>query len=364
MAVLPKLNQDPTLEAVDRAIEAKGNDETPRRYLGMSSIGRPCERELWYGFRWCSLPSFDADSLKRFDDGHHGEDVQAERLRLVDGITMLTTDPRKPGEQFGYSDLGGHFCGHMDGAILGLLQAPKTWHVWEHKQTAENKLNKLAKLKDENGEKLALAEWDETYHSQAVLYMHYSDIDRHYLTDSTPGGRKTISCRTDKDPVKAKELITKAKRIINANEPPPGISDNPGWYQCKWCSHQDVCHDDAVPEVNCRTCCHATPIIDGENGEWRCARHNNLAIPEEFQRVGCEDHVFIPALIHWAKTIDASPDDNWVEYELPTKVRFRNGSGKGCFSSIEIKAGGKALMADENIHKLKNDYEAVIVENS
>ena len=78
---------DPTLEAADAALEA-AQDRSVRPYLGASAIGDPCARKLWYGFRHAAPPSFSAEVLKRFEDGHHGEDVQAARLRLVDGIEL------------------------------------------------------------------------------------------------------------------------------------------------------------------------------------------------------------------------------------------------------------------------------------
>jgi hypothetical protein len=180
MATLPQ-PPDPTLEAADQTLEARDNAEPLRPYLGMSEIGRLCRRGLWLRFRWCAQPTFDAATLKRFEDGHRGEALQAECLQRMAGIILLTADPRT-GQQFECRDLGGHFQGHLDGTILGLRQAPKTWHVWEHKQVDEKKQRALEKAKREHGEKPTLAAWDGVYYAQAVLYMDYSDLTRHYLT--------------------------------------------------------------------------------------------------------------------------------------------------------------------------------------
>ena len=119
----PTLPHDPTLAAADAALARVENSKPRRGYLGMSGIGRSCKRRLWYDYRWITRVQFDALTLKRFLDGHSGEDLQAQRLRMVEGITLLTVDPES-GRQFGYADLDSHFRGHMDGAILGLLQAP------------------------------------------------------------------------------------------------------------------------------------------------------------------------------------------------------------------------------------------------
>ena len=103
MAALPMPTNCPTLDAVDREIEAR-QDRSRRGYLGMSSIGKSCERALWLSFRWAFSTNFKAQTLKLFDDGHRGEDIQAERLRLVPTIELLTHD--EDGQQFGFSDFG------------------------------------------------------------------------------------------------------------------------------------------------------------------------------------------------------------------------------------------------------------------
>ena len=126
MAKIPE-QKDPTLMAMMKAIE-NVQDKTMRNYLGASSIGRECARELWYGYNGNTPNHFDAYSLMNFEDGHRTEDLTAERLRLVDGIELWTHD--KNGKQFGFSDFDGQFRGHYDGIIKGLLQAPKKLHVW------------------------------------------------------------------------------------------------------------------------------------------------------------------------------------------------------------------------------------------
>ena len=313
MVALPQ-PADPTLEAADRALEAKENAQRPRPYLGMSGIGEECSRKVFYRFRWCWPETFDALSLKRFADGHRTEDLQAERLRLVPGVTLLTVDP-ETGRQFGHRDLGGHFRGHMDGIISGILQAPVTVHVWEHKAVADKKQKELEDAKRTLGEKNALRKWNFTYYVQAVLYMHYSGLERHYLTCSTAGGRHTISVRTEPDPAEAMRQIAKARRIIFGDEPPERVSNDPNFYMCAKfdCSFFDICHGGKFPLRNCRTCLFAEPVEDGE-GSWKCHRHDGN-IPLDFQYAGCAEHRFNPALVPGEQT-DAAADGSWVAYRL------------------------------------------------
>lgn len=239
MGNLSEFMGDPTLAAVDAAIVAAASTAERRDYLGMSEIGDECERNLWFRYNNAACSGFDADTLRRFHDGHVGEGIMADRLRMVPGIVLHTVDPS--GNQFGFTDLDNRFGGHMDGAILGLLQAPNTWHVWEHKQVGERGYTELTKLKRELGEKRALEAWNPTYYAQAVLYMRYSGMDRHYMTVATPGGRKYQSVRTEANKKKALMYREKAERILSYTKAPVGISKTGTHWKCKMCEFREVC---------------------------------------------------------------------------------------------------------------------------
>lgn len=316
MAKIPSLT-DPTLDAADRALETRENGRPPRPYLGMSGLGRECRRQIWYEFRWSASVWFDAAALKRFADGHRVEDVQAERLRMVPGLTLWTVRP-EDGRQFGCEDLGGHLKGHVDGVVLGLIQAPKTPHVWEHKSVAPKKFEALKKLVDQVGEKNALREWDVVYHAQAQLYMHYFDLDRHYLTCTTPGGREATSVRTERDVTEAIRLIEKARAIVFADHPPARISEDASFYQCRWCAFAGLCHGADKAERNCRTCLHSTPLPEGG---WHCAALDRMLSITE-QRAGCGRHLYLPGLVAGEQT-DAG--DGWVSYVMPSGETWTDG---------------------------------------
>lgn len=302
--------QDPTLAAIDEALLAEEARKPLRQYLGASGIGHACERKSWLDFRQASPRKIDAKGLRRIQDGFAGEAIMAIRLRMVEGIELLTVD-EETNDQIGISDFGGHFRGHLDGMILGLIQAPATWHVWENKVVDQKKVDALVKLKHEHGEKAALKAWDEVYYAQAQLYMHYMGVERHYLTACTPGVRDVVTCRTAYDEADAVRIVAKAKRVIKAPQPPARISTDPSWFQCHWCDHADVCHGDkVVAQSGCRTCIHSTPMDDGT---WHCERFDEV-LDFEKQRAGCPAHLFIPALVPWEQT-DAG--DDWIEYTKP-----------------------------------------------
>lgn len=322
----------PTLAAVDRELEARQSKST-RTYLGMSQIGHPCARNLWYSFRWVAGRHISAKGLKAIQDGFAGEDVMASRLRMVPGVTLKTVDDQ--GQQFGFTSIHGHFKGHMDGAVIGLLEAPKTWHVWEHKQVNPTKFKALSSAVDKNGEKSALKYWDEVYHAQAICYMALSGMERHFLTVSSPGGRDYMSVRTEADSQEAKRLLDRAEKVIYADEPLPRISNDPAWYQCKFCDFRNVCHGTQIPQPNCRTCAHVT--VGRDNAEWYCERHHKQLSTQD-QRNGCQSHRFIPVLLeNVASMTDASQEGNWVRYKRRSDgVEFTNGQPPTGLSSEEI----------------------------
>ena len=239
MVKIPE-QHDPTILAMYEAIEATQHDQKKRDYLGASLIGNPCARQIWYQYNGYDKEPFKAETLLNFEDGHRTEDLTAARLRMVEGVELHTHHP--DGSQFGFVALDGKFKGHADGFIRGLKQAPKSWHIWECKASSQKKWNEFKSTKAKVGEKNTLKEWNENYYVQAQLYMHYSHIDRHYLTIAYAGGRMYDSCRTEYDSRVAGKYIERADKIINATNPPPRIRDEPDYYICRWCDFKEECH--------------------------------------------------------------------------------------------------------------------------
>jgi CRISPR/Cas system-associated exonuclease Cas4 (RecB family) len=211
-----------------------------RDYLGASLIGHACSRYIWYEINhYPKMPS-KAEWLWAAEDGHRGEDVVANRLRLVNGIKLWTHNEK--GEQYRWHALGGKFSGAPDGIIKGLLQAPKKPHIWENKICNHKKFLEFQKVKYEYGEKRALEQWSPQYFAQAQVNLHYMQIDRHYTTVSYAGARDIDSCRTEYQPEVAERLVDKAERILQATTEPARVSDKPDFWQCRFCAFKEVCH--------------------------------------------------------------------------------------------------------------------------
>jgi len=233
MVLIPERG-DPTLDAVNEAIEREQLPHASKN-IGFGEIGHECSRFLWYKINSQEGERFTADTLRIFRNGHEDEAAMARDLRKVEGITLYTHDPERDNKQYKFENLDSRFQGRLDGVVVGLKQAPKTFHIWEHKSVGDKKFEALIKNP-------VLKDWNIVYYAQAQSAMLHAELERYYMTISTPGLRRVTSLRGELDREFAESLVDKARRIINATEPPERISNDPCWFQCRYCRFQGVCH--------------------------------------------------------------------------------------------------------------------------
>ena len=335
-----------TLEAIDKALERSAEDGL-RPHLGASLIGRPCARALWYSFRWATRTRHEARILRLFARGHREEGPLSDMLRAA-GITVIQVDPNT-GRQFTFGDC--HFGGSMDGACVGVPDAPKTWHALEYKTHGAKSFAALAA----KGVKEAKPE----HWAQMQCYMHWSGMTRAlYVAVCKDDDRLHIE-RVDVDKEAGQQLIERAATIVNSATPVEGVSTDPSWYECKFCDHREICHGTAAPLPTCRSCAHSTPE---PGGVWTCSHHGGRRVDVLEQKVGCAGHRVIPILLkNWAEPIDASESDNLVKYRLKDGGEFVNGEPVDGFTSEELYAlHDKAMLADEQMLALRARWDGRI----
>lgn len=348
MATLPTSVVSPTIAAIDAAMEAGA--EPPRPHLGASVIGRPCERALWYAFRWAAPEQFSGRVLRLFRRGQNEEATMVADLRRI-GVRIDTLDPRT-GRQFRFSAAAGHVGGSCDGIGRGFPEAPKSEHVVEFKT---HSAKSFADLQAKGVQKSKPEHW-----AQMQLYMRWAKIDRAFYLAVNKDDDSLYSERVPLVPEEAERLEQRAERVVFSAEPPPRITEDPAWYQCKWCPARAVCWEGAGYAVNCRTCAHATPERDGD-ARWSCARWGADIPDAAAQRSGCAEHRVIPALLVWAEPVDADPSANWVEYRDRDGRTVRNG-GDGGLSSAELSHGPHtaAFAADPTVALLRAQGAVIV----
>ena len=339
-----------TAAAIYALHEQREAGEQARPYLGASALGDPCARRLWMGFRWIAREQFDGRMVRLFQTGHREEARVLDELRAI-GLEVWDRQP--DGRQFAVQALGGHLRGHLDAIVRGLPEAPRTAHVFDVKTVSSKKFAEMVK----KGFRAAYPK----YHAQGTVYAGLMDLDRCAFLFVVKDTDHLHLERFDFEPAEFDRLIARAERIIFAAEPPVKLSDDPAWYECKFCHFHAHCHGTAAPAATCRSCAHVTPERDG-NGRWSCAHHErDLSIDE--QRAGCDQHRVIPILLaNWAEQTDVV--DGAVLYRNKINGnQFLNGPRPDGYSSDEIHAcADKGALGEPELKAFRDEFEGRIVE--
>jgi hypothetical protein len=128
------------------------------------------------------------------------------------------------------------------------------------------------------------------------------------------------------DKAEAEKIMGLAKNAIETYEP-MRCATREDDYRCKMCEARTVCwhRTGAVFAcetcIDCRTCCHSTPITEGEGAKWECAKGKACVIGSPCK---CKEHLAIPTLI--AGEWDCASDVTIV-YKDANGKKFMNGHG-------------------------------------
>lgn len=347
MAAIPEPVHQ-TAAAIYALYQQREADEQARPYLGASSLGDPCARRLWLGFRWVAREQFDGRMLRLFASGHREEARLLDDLRAI-GVQVWDRQP--DGRQFEVAFCG-HGKGHLDAIVLGLPEAPKTPHVCDVKTVSTKKLAELKKS--------GFRKTYPKYYAQGTVYAGLMDLDRCVFVFVCKDTDEIHLERFEFDQAEFDRLMARAERIIFAAEPPEGLSRDPAWWECKFCHFHAHCHGAAAPAATCRSCAHVTPERQGD-GRWSCAHHaRDLSVDQ--QRNGCDHHRVIPILLaNWAEQTDVV--DGAVVYRNKlTGNEFANGPRPDGYSSDEIHAcADKRALGEPQLKALRDEFEGEVV---
>ena len=331
MALIPEPLHT-TAKMIYQAYE-KAAESGHRPHLGASLIGHHCERYLWYVFHWAKAKSFNGRMLRLFETGKREESRIIENLRSI-GCEVWADDGTS---QYRVSALGGHFAGSMDAVLHKYHEAPSPYVVCEMKTHNAKSFKELTEKRVEVAKPM--------HYAQMQVYMGLSGMTRALYFAVNKDTDDIYTEYVHFNQADYDSLYQRAVRVINANEPPLGISNDASWYQCRLCDMHSICHSDTAPEVSCRTCAHSTP--NTSTGKWDCTRHGEA-------KSTCQDHRYIPVLLEqFAKMTDANEEQNWVRYENTlTGKTFYNGD----LSSQEIRdCTDKRALGDDSVQSFRHE---------
>jgi hypothetical protein len=264
----------------------RGEDEGFRSHLGASMIGKECDRHLWYGFHWAQKPKFSGRMIRLFNRGHL-EEARIIASLLTIGVQVYQQDAN--GKQFRIGEWGGHFGGSGDGVGVGIPDLnPGIASLLEFKTHNQKSFDKLVK----DGVKKAKPE----HWAQMQVYMRKMGIAVALYVGVNKNDDDYHMELVYLDAVAADIFLGRAHKIIFTRTPPEKIHDSVGWFACKYCETNKICHLGQQPERNCRTC-HFSRWFD--DGTWRCGNtqvktgNENNVLSKEQQLVACPSHVMM-----------------------------------------------------------------------
>lgn len=274
----------PVLSAINAALE-RDQEDGMRAHLGASVIGRQCDREIWYGFRWATFKQHAGRILRLFNRGHREEERFVAWLRSA-GISIDPIDP-ETGEQWRISAVDGHFGGSLDGIAWNVPGLQQFGVLYDTKILVEFKTHgdKSFKKLIVEGVKKAKPE----HYTQMQEYMHHKQLPIALYLAINKNDDEIHAEFVLYDSTSAVLALARAAHIIHSPFPPARISNDPSWFVCRFCDHKEACHQRRAMAVNCRTCIFSKPV---EGGQWYCNKWNDV-IPLENQKKGCEQHVGI-----------------------------------------------------------------------
>jgi len=307
MVPIPKPTPS-TLRAVQQRLE-EGHDDWESVGVPAGDIGVECDRAIWLAFRRASKPEFiDWRKRRIFERGNIEEERLLDLLRMV-GVEVW-------GEQDKVRAAGGHLRGKIDGRALGLLEAPNTEHVVECKSAKDEYFKPVKK----NGVKIGMPKHYATFQ----FYMFGLGLDRVYYMMSNKNDEDLHFERVHFDFEFAARSVARIERIINMPEPPSRLCTKRDDFRGKLCRQAEVCWGETRARVHCRTCLHATPLMDGNAG-WDCARWSKpLSLTE--QDAGCPAHLFVPSLLVGYEQVDCDPENETITYKSPAGDIYIDGA--------------------------------------
>lgn len=162
-------------ELVDAGLARADAARPPRRYLGASALGGPCDRRIQLDFLAAiddRMPKLEngghaGRTFRIFSAGHYFEDLT---IRWLTDAGFVIKTRGKDGGQFGFSVAGGRFRGHVDGVIV---EAPAGINLdvpclWEHKALGAKAWQQVVKS--------GVAVARPVYAAQVATYQAYLEL--------------------------------------------------------------------------------------------------------------------------------------------------------------------------------------------
>jgi len=223
-------------EAIDDGLRRKRDNQPRRDYLGASSVGHDCERQLEFELAGALKErDFEAPTLRKFDIGHTLEELA--RGWLIDaGFDLLQWT--KKGEPIRFVQLNGRFKGHVDGVVFNGPSIPGLVYpaLWEHKGVGNKTYSGIKRS--------GLKKNSPGYYAQIQIYMGYLDLGQTLFTVTAAEDGEQQHLIIPYDPDAAQQYSDRAVRVIKSVDSAillPRPYKDPSNYHCVGCFYRERC---------------------------------------------------------------------------------------------------------------------------
>lgn len=329
------------------------------RTVPCSMLGEECMRKLWYLFHQACKPNFDGRMYRLFETGQLEEARLVQDLRAI-GVQVSMGD--KDGKQWEVTALGGHLKGKLDGAALGIPEAPKAWHVLEFKTHNDKSYKKLVK------EGVKGSNWKHWV--QCQIYMHLTGMHRALYLAKNKNTDELYAERIAYDKDCAERHIRRAQDIISSDGPPERPVDRSDNFLCRFCDARDICWPEGrsvalpIPALTCRVCVHANPHEKGEGGQWHCKKHGTTSPPGQ-ELVPCAAHLTHPGLLPFAEPKDyvSGPPEKIVFHNERDHITWEHGP-QTAHSSENLMRLPVSALGNKTLEKVHENFGGKLREES
>lgn len=194
-----------------------------RDYIGASSIGSDCLRQIWYQYKGVKAELVPTKTRRTWAIGKRLEGLILEWLEAA-GLRIELLHITLSSENLPV------FSGHIDALV---------W-IGDKKSILEVKTAKDASFKIFFSKGLKI--WNPQYYAQVQAYMGMSGIISTYILVLNKDNSEISDEFVVFDEEFYKKLEAKAELIASAVSPPPRVNGSPIWYQCKVCKFNKTCH--------------------------------------------------------------------------------------------------------------------------
>lgn len=307
-------------KASQEVLSARDADKK-RGHLGASQIGHRCPRQSWYAFRWFYQGQHTGRLLRLFNRGHEEEArllrwLRAAGYEVRDHSQRLTYSPTQADAGIDYvyqcrdwddsydlhyedvsadarhialakeQGVGPKQWGFVDeqtsffsGECDGLIRGPNLLEGWG---TVEFKTMNDKSFKDIVNKGVMSSK--PVYWIQSQIYMRKLKVNWCLFVSTNKNDDDIYYEILHLKPEVADQYIDLARSIIRAQSAPARITEDPSWFECKFCDFREICHYGEAPKKNCRTCQYS---VATDLGALHCNLHHG-DVPFDFQQVGCE----------------------------------------------------------------------------